>query len=190
METYDFAKILTSEEMNIGYIPGSKKVLFIKTGQGGSIYGYENRYLNLGIEVNKAYGFSVFVSATITDTKEIFQKDIKILEELIGSFDFEVYYIGVSKGGLIGCWYAADEARIQKIISINAPLMINFHNKTMPGINKLGKDKLTMVYGTLDPSYKYVPFVEAYAKIKILEGADHNLRNSKVRLREIYNLFM
>ena len=33
-----------------------------------------------------------------------------------------------------------------------------------------------MVYGSLDPSYKYVPFVEKHANVRILEGEDHNLK--------------
>ena len=51
----DFTKIITVEETTIGYIPGSAKALFIKTGQGGSIYGYENKYLDLAFEVNEKY---------------------------------------------------------------------------------------------------------------------------------------
>ena len=47
METKGFTQIFTSEDMSVGYIPGSSKVLFIKTGQGGSIYGYENKYLDI-----------------------------------------------------------------------------------------------------------------------------------------------
>jgi hypothetical protein len=173
--------------MIIGYIPGSDKVLFIKTGQGGSIYGYENKYLDLGIEVNAKYGFSVFVSATTVDTKESFLCDIQTVEDILGTTDFEIYYLGVSKGGLIGIWNGCDEPKIVKMVSINAPLMINFHGKTLPGIKKFGADKLTMVYGSLDPSYKYLPFVDKHANIQIVEGADHNLIGSNVTLLEIIN---
>ena len=42
----NFTQIFSYENMTIGYIPGSGKALFIKTGQGGSIYGYKNRYLD------------------------------------------------------------------------------------------------------------------------------------------------
>ena len=183
----DFAIIISAENMTIGYIPGSTKVLFIKTGQGGSIYGYENKYLDLAFEVNEKYGLSVFVSATTIDTKESFLRDIQTVEDTLGTTDFEIYYLGVSKGGLIGIWHGCDEPRIVRMVSINAPLMINYHGKTLPGIKKLGTDKLTMVYGSLDPSYKYVPFVEKYANINIIEGADHNLIGSNVTLLEIIN---
>lgn len=176
----DFTHIFTDDNMTIGYIPGSNKVLFIKTGQGGSIYGYENKYLDLAIEVNEKYGLSVFVSATTIDTKESFLRDIQAVEDTLGTTDFEIYYLGVSKGGLIGIWHGCDEPRIVKMVSINAPLMINFHGKTLPGIKKLGTDKLAMIYGSLDPSYKYVPFVDKHANVQIIEGADHNLRISNM----------
>lgn len=183
----DFTQIFSSEDMSIGYIPGSSTVLFIKTGQGGSIYGYENKYLDLALKVNEKYGFSVFVSATIVDTKESFERDIQVVKEVLGTQEFEIYYLGVSKGGLVGIWHGADEQRIAKMISVNAPLMINFHGKTLPGIKKLGGEKLTMIYGSLDPSYKYVPFVDKYTKVQIIEGADHNLIGASVTLSEILN---
>ncbi len=171
----DFTKKLTSQDGNVGYIPGSHQILFIKTGQGGSIYGYENRYLDLAIEINERYGFSVFVSETVTDSAESFRRDILAVEEMLGTTDFEVYYIGVSKGGLVGIWYGADEGRIKRMLSINAPLMINYYGRTLPGIHRLGKARLTMAYGTLDPSYNYTPFAEKHAAVRIIEGADHNL---------------
>ena len=93
--------------------------------------------------------------------------------------------MGVSKGGLIGIWHGCDEHRLVKMLSINAPLMINYHGKTLPGIKKLGMNKLTMIYGSLDPSYKYVPFVEKHANVQIIDGADHNLRGSNMTIFEI-----
>ena len=185
METKEFTHVFNNDRASVGYIPGSLKVLFIKTGQGGSIYGYESKYLDLALKVNEKYGFSVFVSATITDTKESFASNITLVEQALGTSNFEMYYLGVSKGGLIGIWHGVDEPGIVKLVSINAPLMINFYGKTLPGIKKLGREKLTMIYGSLDPSYKYLPFVEKYATIDVIDGADHNLNGSPITLEEI-----
>ena len=183
MTKNDFDKIINA---NAGYIHGSNKVLFIKTGQGGTIYGYENKYLDLAIEVNKKYGWSVFVSATITDNKETYEHDMQLLEQCLGTTDYEIFYLGVSKGGLIGIWHGANDIKIKRMVAINAPLMINFHGKTLPGVRTLGKDKLTMVYGSLDPSYKYVPFVDKHANVQIIEGADHNLKNMDINLLQLF----
>ena len=188
--TNDFTQVYTGEDMTVGFIPGSSRVLFIKTGQGGTIYGYENKYLDLAIKVHEQYGWSVFVSATSIDTKESFQRDIQTIEKCLSTSDFEISYLGVSKGGLIGIWHGCDEPRIKKMVSINAPLMINYHGKTLPGVKKLGADKILLVYGSLDPSYKYVPFVDKHANVQIINGADHNLSNEKNILFDILQQFI
>ena len=82
--------------------------------------------------------------------------------------------MGVSKGGLIGCWYAEGNERIERIASVNAPLMINFHNKTLPALKKLAS-KIKMYYGSLDPSYSYTPFASRFVELEIIKGADHGL---------------
>ena len=177
----DFQQIIdiTDEAgvIKIGCIMGSGKVLYIKTGQDGTIYGYETRYLNLAQMINETYGCTVFVSATTIDSKEIYDKEMQIADQLLRNVPYEIYYMGISKGGLIGCWYGTENPKLKKIVSINAPLMLNFHNKTSPAIKKYAHDQLTMVYGTLDPSYRYIKFIDTYASVKIVHGADHQFRN-------------
>lgn len=185
MTNKDYTHVIVSDETNIGHIPGSYKVLFIKTGQGGSIYGYENKYLNLALQINERFGFSVFVSATFIDTIEAYERDMKMIEHHLETADFEIFYLGISKGGLIGLWHGADDLRIKKMLCVNAPLMINFYGKTLPALKKFGKDNLMMIYGSLDPSYKYIPFIDKWTNVEIIEGADHNLRGSSSTLFEI-----
>ena len=180
----DFEKIISDERVHIGYIYGSRTVLFIKTGQGGSIYGYENRYLDLALRIREKYGFSVFVSATSTDGRDVYDYEMSLIQGEL-SEDIEIYYMGVSKGGLIGCWYGKDNPKINRIVAVNAPLMVNFYNKTLPAIKALGRDRISMVYGSLDPSFKYVPFISNYTDVEIIENADHNLINVSFGISEI-----
>ena len=175
VKTRDFDKIISNDQVSIGYIHGSSQVLFIKTGQGGSIYGVDNKYLNLAIYMNDKHGYSLFVSATSSDSKESYERDMQLVEQCLGFNTYEMFYLGISKGGLIGLWHGLNNPRIKKMVCINAPLMINFHGKTLPGIKKFGNERLTMVYGSLDPSYKYVPFINKWTNVEILDGADHNL---------------
>lgn len=179
MSAIDFERIIqysdADKSIQMGHIAGSGNVLFIKTGQGGSIYGYERKYLHLARTMNERHGCSVFVSATTTDSLAAYEKEMQLVSDCFSGSDYDIFYMGVSKGGLIGCWYGANNPRLQKIATINAPLMINFHNKTLPSIKSLS-DKLIMVYGSLDLSYKFVGFAERYTTIKIIEGADHQLR--------------
>ena len=184
MEKNDFAAKVDFGGVNMGYIPGSEKVLFIKTGQGGSIYGYENKYLDLALRFNEKYGFSVFVSATVEDDKNAFDRDMLVVDKVFVNQSYQIYYLGVSKGGLIGMWHGSENEKIVKMVTINAPLMINYHSKTRPAIERLG-DKLWMVVGSLDPSYDYTPFLKGCANVKIINGADHNLIGSEESLFDI-----
>ena len=180
MNSTDFRQVIDipdeKDAIKIGCIKGSGRVLFIKTGQGGSIYGYENKYMNLARTVNESYGCTVFVSATASDTKQIYDKEMKIVADCLRDMPYEIYYMGISKGGLIGCWYGAENPRIKRVVAVNAPLMINFHNRTLPSVKKYSRDRLTMIYGSLDPSYRYIDFVRPYATVKIVDGADHQFR--------------
>lgn len=59
------------------------------------------------------------------------------------------------------------------------PLMINYH-KTKAALDKFTDTEVLFVYGDLDPSFKYVPFLQTRYRdrfmIRICEGADHNFR--------------
>lgn len=175
MSKKEFDKLLSlsvnEETLEIGYIAGSQKVFFVKTGQGGSIY----RYLELALKMNEDYGCTVFVSPTNIDKRYVYESEMKLVCEQMQSEQYEIYYMGISKGGLIGCWYADGEPRVKKIAAINAPLMINFHNRTLPAIQSLSS-KIKMYYGSLDPSYTYIPFASRFVKVTVIEGADHMLK--------------
>lgn len=184
MAKKDYIFRYDNEGSSIGHIPGSEKVLFIKTGQGGSVYGDGNKYLNLAYEINEKYGFTVFVSETDSDSEESYDRDMAILDSLFVNKGYEIYYLGVSKGGIIGIWYGSKNKKIKKVLTINAPMMINFYNKTRPAALSLG-GRLAMVYGALDPSYKYIPFIPSGINVRILDGADHNMIGAKVTLAEL-----
>ena len=176
----DYTKIYDIDGARIGLIPGSRDILFVKTGQGGLIYGYEDRYLSLALEVSERFGYSVIVSETASDTVDTYNREMALIDEIFADAEYRLYYVGFSKGGLIGCWYGADNPRVERILSINAPLMVNFYNKTLPAIKRLGRARISLIYGSLDPSYKFVPFVDKYARVHIIEGAGHTLDSPDV----------
>ena len=179
METKGFDEVIlrSSEEGggSIGYLAGSATVLFIKTGQGGTIDGYEGRYVTLAHKMHAQFGCTVFVSETTSDLPNAFQWDMRFVESRMQDAAYRICYMGVSKGGLIGCWYAGSDSHVERVACVNAPLMINFHNKTLPAIKELS-GRLTMYCGSRDPSYIYVPHAERYATVKVIEGGDHTLR--------------
>ena len=48
-----------NDETDYGIIDGSNIIVFIKAGLLGSCYGYENKYLQIGRNLNEKYGCSV-----------------------------------------------------------------------------------------------------------------------------------
>lgn len=202
----EFDRLVEEGDLRLGMTVGSETVLFIKTGQGGSIYGEGHRYGHLAEWARETYGLSVVVSATDRDRREDFQRDMDWVRRLLPDSRGAIYYLGVSKGGLIGCWYGGEEPRIRRILTVNAPLGINFHNRTAPALARLtaegstptspSANRLTMVYGTCDPSYRYLPFLRSRMerlerfRLEIVEGADHNLQGSPLSLIEMVNKWL
>ena len=80
----DFAQIITVEDITIGYIPGSSKVLFIKTGQGGSIYGYENKYLDLAGLGGRGLSVHKLRHTAATLMYQSGKVDIRVLKDILG----------------------------------------------------------------------------------------------------------
>lgn len=166
-----------NEVSKIGYIKGSSKVLFIKGGQGGELCGYDNRYLRLAHAMHTVYGCSVFVSETRVDTRESYEQDMRVVAECFGNAPYEIYYMGISKGGLIGCWYAPQNPHIRSVVAVNAPLMINFYQRTLPALKYLGRERVMMIFGSLDPSFPLVGFAARHANVRVIEGVDHQFRD-------------
>ena len=190
MKPEDYPEIYISDTVNIGHVPGSAQILFVKTGQGGTIYGYENKYLELAFHANEKYGCSVFVSATLGESKEVYEDEMEMVKRIVADPNPQIYYLGISKGGLLGCWHGANDPNIKRLVSINAPLMINFHNRTLPAVKAFSKERLTLLYGSLDPSFRYIPFISKHANVIIVEGGDHNLRGASISTQDIADQFL
>ena len=46
-----------------GIVEGNNTIVFIKAGQNGSLYGYQNKYVRMANNLNKKYGCSVICSS-------------------------------------------------------------------------------------------------------------------------------
>ena len=188
----NFDKVLTREYKNemieYGIVYGdSKKVLLIKVGQGGSIYGYENKYLKIGAYMNEKYGVSVIVSSNPYDKTDSLGQAIELIEE-----EFEkasIYYMGNSNGAILGARFGCLYPQIKEMLLINGPLMINWP-QTKKGVELFKGKKITFVYGSKDPSYRYVDLIRSLlvgdrVGLEIIEGADHNFKGMDVEFMEL-----
>lgn len=180
------------ENDKMGIIPGTDTCVFIKTGRGGTIYGYKGKYLSVAEQIYKRYGFSVCVSSNPAGRDCVLMDEI---DELNAQLPFlkEILFVGISNGALVGAQQAYSTGCISRMLLINGPLMINWH-KTKSGIEKFVGKEVMLVYGEEDPSYRYYDLlklidsdaVECYS----VAGADHNFANMDEKFRELILFFV
>ena len=170
-------------EKNIEYgiIKGNGKLFYIKVGNGGSIYGYKDKYLSIAKQINAEFGFSVLVASNPVElaARDAMKYDSDFINKYFPNMD-EIYAFGHSNGGQMLVSYAYLNPKIKKVLAVNVPLMINLH-KTKEGISKFSGEQMTMLYGEKDPSFRYMEILKtslspifSYSAIK---NADHNFEN-------------
>ena len=175
-----FSKTIDNEEVNYGIIEGNNTVLFIKAGQDGSMYGYKNKYLTIAHNINKIHGYTVICSSNPLRKSNPLEQGIEIIEDYCQKREFEdykIYYMGLSNGGYIGATYAHLYTKIKRMLLINMPIFTNWH-KIKKGLKQFDGEMAILIYGTLDPSYKYAEMITMLnkdnVKLEIIENADHN----------------
>ena len=159
-----------------GIIQGEKYLVFIKTGKGGSIEGFKNKYLNICDFLFKKYGYTFVVSANPKDSVCDLEEEIKCISKYIGDYK-EIYFVGISNGASIGAAQCRKIEKIKNAVLINAPLMINFH-KIKEGAQKFRGNNMYFLYGEDDPSCRYIEILDSIkntaCKYKIIKGEGHD----------------
>lgn len=170
--------ITTNNGLTYGVIHGNTTIVFIKPGLSGSIYGYENKYLKIAERLNQKFGCTVIASPN--EKKTDFGAEMDFLDEYAEQHkieNFQVFYFGFSNGALIGMSEAYKYAKIKRLLLVNAPLCINIV-KSIDGIRKFIGKKMTLLFGSKDPSYDLAKmFTELESEkvaVKIVPDADHN----------------
>ena len=92
----------------------------------------------------------------------------------------EVNAFGHSNGGQMLVSYAYMYPIIKNVLAVNVPLMINLH-KTKEGIEKFTGNKIHMIYGEKDPSFRYIKILDSKLSLKFgystVENANHMFEN-------------
>lgn len=174
------AKTLTSEKINYGILYGNEKIVFIKTGAGGNIRGYQDKYLKMAHRVHKSLGATVICASNpeIEYDAQVAADKAMISENAAacGFDDFEVYFVGTSDGGYQNLLLAKEIPQTVKMMGINPSLQTfeDFVEKVqvLPYVQKI------MVYGTKDDVYdECIPELQSLGgenlEIVTVEGADH-----------------
>lgn len=166
-----------------GIIKGEKNIVFIKTGRGGTIEGFENKYLNICSLLFEKYGYTFVVSANTKDSVCDLEEEIKSVDKYVGDYK-EIYFVGISNGASIGVAQCSKIERIRNAVLINAPLMINFH-KIKEGAQNFRGERMYFLYGENDPSFRYIEILNSIkntaCKYKIIKGEGHDFSEETLK---------
>ncbi len=180
MQEYEeiFKEKFENNSIEYGIVRGNEKVLFIKVGQDGSIYGYENKYLEIAYKINTQYGYSLVVASHFEKGVDTIGHAVEFIQKNITPNPL-IYYLGISKGASLGATCAYKYKEIKCMLLINPPLMINYH-KIKKGLEAYAGEKAIVAIGSLDPSFAYaelIPRIKNPAvSLEIIENADHNFK--------------
>lgn len=191
--TFDLTKSCESANCYIdyGFVFGSDRqnIFLIKTGQDGSIYGYQNKYLKLACELRDLYGFSVVCAST--PSAEIDQM-VQFAEMVQSEFEItdatKIYFMGMSNGASIGCLGHASFPQISRFLLINPPLMINT-TKLCRRTQEFTGEMMNFVFGSLDPSVHLVDILKLHERenvhVAVVPGQDHYFSKNGFNLLEL-----
>ena len=175
--------------IDYGIVEGNNIIVFIKTGQNGSLYGYQNKYIKMAKRLNQKYGCSVICSSNPFDGNNPLDNAMVIIEYYAKRFDdYKIYYLGYSNGALIGAWFGVKYPKIKRMALVNGPLMYNLH-KTKEGALSFKGESINFIYGEHDQSIGYIELLKSIEndKIKVFieEGQDHHFSKSEEDFQQI-----
>ena len=175
--------------IDYGIVEGNNIVVFIKAGQNGSLYGYQNKYIKMARRLKEKYGCSVICSSNPFDGNNPLDNAMEVIEYYAKRFDdFKIYYLGYSNGALIGAWFGVKYPKIKRMALVNGPLMYNLY-KTKEGALSFKGESINFIYGEYDQSIGYVELLKSIEndKIKVFieEGQDHHFSKSEEDFQKI-----
>lgn len=182
MNELKFDKIVKSnlEDITVieyGIIEGNNTIVFIKSGQNGSIYGYNNKYIKMAKRLNKKYKCIVICSSNPFDGNNPLDNAFTVIEKYTSKFeDYKVYYLGFSNGALIGAYFGINYPKIKRMLLVNMPLIYDI-NLIKNNLNNFNNEKVTIVYGSLDYSINLLENIKNIKSnrldIKVILNEDH-----------------
>lgn len=180
--------------VDYGIVEGNNIIVFIKAGQNGSLYGYQNKYIKMAKRLNKKYGCSVICSSNPFDGNNPLYNAMEVIEDYAKRFDdYKIYYLGYSNGALIGAWFGVRYPKIKRMALVNGPLMYNLH-KTKEGALSFKGESINFIYGEHDQSTPYLELLKSIEndKIKIFveEGQDHHFSKSEEEFQKIPDKYL
>ena len=182
------SKTIGGEKIKYGIVRGNEKIVFIKTGADGNIKGYQDKYLKMAHRIHQRLGATVICASNPWVDHQVQQvPDIRTISQVAtdcGFTDYAVYLVGISDGAYNNLLLAQAVPQVRKLLNINtSPKMRNNKSDLQDlgnRLQQLASIHKTLVYGTEDEEYCYVPYLKALdcdnLEILTVEGADHEFK--------------
>ena len=177
-DSYIDTQCVDGEEVEYEIIFGNEKIVFIKAGAGGSVRGYDNKYLKMARRIHERIGATV-ICASNPDVphEELDEAEIRWVIEEKELSGFEISFVGASDGAYHNLSLARRFFETVKWLGINASYIEL--SELIEKLNELPNASKTLIYGTKDDDFDEV--VPALRKLEndklktvLVEGADHS----------------
>lgn len=191
-----YSKIEWQETMNgvtidcsldIAFHPADSKVVLLTVpGVDGSVDGFEDKYVKIAESIQEKYGAAIVRMANPFITSYHWESNIRQslnyiienTEEITGHKDVEIRIMAHSAGAAIVAQIAWEYPEITRILLVNPATKLGI-DKIQYGLSEFGVDRITIIFGSEDPSVGDVDEIAKLSEAKnvqthILEGVDHN----------------
>lgn len=176
--SYIDTKDIGDENIEYEIVFGNEKIVFIKSGAGGGVRGYENKYLRMAKRIHERMGATV-IRASNPDTphEDADEEEIRWVIDELALSNVEVYFIGTSHGAYQNLSLAKRFPETVKYIGINTSYIdISDLKESLMALSDVSK---VMIYGTEDDDLdEVVPAMKEMTcdnlTVKFVKGADHS----------------
>ena len=189
-------RMIDGEKAEYGFLFGNEKIVFIKSGAGGSVIARENKYLKMAHKLHERLGATVICSSnpdieSYLSGETLDEKAIHWVVKQKGFVNFEVYFIGNSDGAYKNFALAKKFPQTVKFLGINTSYIevdeLIDKLKDLSDIDKIlvcgTKDTDTMSY--VEPAKNAeIPNL----KIQLVEDANHEFSNMIDRFIDLVDL--
>ena len=173
--------------LDIAIHPADSKVILLTVpGVDGSVDGFENKYVRIAESIQEKYGAAIVRMANPFITSYHWESNIRqalnyILEnaeEITDHQDIDIRIVAHSAGAAIVAQIAWEYPEITQILLVNPATKLGI-DKIQYGLSEIGGSKITVLFGSEDPSVGDVDEISKLSEAKnvhthILEGVDHN----------------
>ena len=172
----------------------SNIVLLTVPGVDGSVDGYENKYVKIAESILDEHGAAVVRIANPFITSFHWESNVRRAldyinthaREISGNDDIEIRIMAHSAGAAIVAQIAWEYPNIEKILLINPATALGL-DKMKRGLAEFGGNKITVVFGSKDPSAKdakELSTADETARMRtfVYDDVDHHFSGDSLKL--------